>query len=397
MADRILIHVQHLLGIGHLRRMQRLARSLAARGARVMLLSGGMPESGHDHGAVAFVQLPPVRARDATFAELVDMQGQPVGAAWRAARQAAVRECFERFAPDCLITELFPLGRRKFAFELLPLLEQAHKRQQRPLILASVRDVLVPPTDPARIADMLGWAARYYDRILVHGDARFLPLETSFPQAWKISRLLHYTGYLAGEGVAPRPETVPEEGGTQGVQGVQGAVLVSAGGGAVGARLLRTALHARGLSGPAAALPWRLFVGPHAARDLLPDLRAAAPAGVTVEPNRPDFPALLRGAALSISQAGYNTVTEIFAARQRAVLVPFSEARESEQTLRAAAAARHGLAACVAEDRLSAETLGWAVADALAKPVPPAQDYPALSGADQTADWILQTLAGRHG
>jgi hypothetical protein len=51
----------------------------------------------------------------------------------------------------------------------------------------------------------------------------------------------------------------------------------------------------------------------------------------------------------------------------------------------------------VAEDRLSAETLGWAVADALAKPVPPAQDYPALSGADQTADWILQTLAGRHG
>lgn len=391
MAGRILIHVQHLLGIGHLRRAARLAQALAARGARVMLMSGGAPEPGLQCGAVEFVQLPPVRARDATFSELVDMQGQPVGAPWRAARQAAVQACFERFAPDCLITELFPLGRRKFAFELVPLLEQACARASRPLILASVRDVLVPPTDRARVAEMLGWAERYYDRILVHGDARFLPLETSFPLAWKISRLLHYTGYLTEAGVAARLDDEREE------SQAAGAVLVSAGGGAVGERLLRTALYARPLSGAAAALPWRLFVGPHAARELLPALREAAPEGVTVMPNRADFPALLHGAALSVSQAGYNTVMEVFAARQRAVLVPFSQAQESEQTLRAVAAARHGLAVCVGEDRLSAETLGWAVADALARPVPTAQDYPALTGADHTADWILQTLGERNG
>lgn len=395
MADRILIHVQHLLGIGHLRRAARLAQALAGRGARVMLMSGGVPESGHnpqsgyDDAAVEFVQLPPVRARDATFSELVDIQGQPVGAPWRAARQAAVLACFERFAPDCLITELFPLGRRKFAFELLPLLEQARAQQPRPLILASVRDVLVPPADPVRVGDMLGWAERYYDRILVHGDERFLPLETSFPQAWKISKLLRYTGYLTD--ASPAPEAVSQE------EMPGGAVLVSAGGGAVGERLLRIALHARALSGPAATLPWRLFVGPHGPPDLLSRLRAAAPDGVTVAPNRDDFPALLHAAALSISQAGYNTVTEVFVARQRAVFVPFAGARESEQTMRATAAARHGLAACVGEDRLSAETLGRAVADALVRARPAARAYPVLAGADYTADWILQTLGERDG
>ncbi len=389
MAHRILIHVQHLLGIGHLRRAERLAEMLVARGAQVMLMSGGMPRTGLVSAAVEFVQLPPVRARDATFSELVDPQGQPVGAAWRTARQAAVGACLDRFAPDCLITELFPFGRRKFAFELLPLLEAARARPQRPLVLASVRDVLVPPADPARMADMLAWAERYYDRILVHGDERFLPLETSFPQAWKISRLLRYTGYLTD--ASPAPDAVSR-------QDVTGrSVLVSAGGGAVGERLLRTALHARALSGPAAALPWRLFVGPHGPPDLLSQLRAAAPDGVSVEPNRGDFPALLHAAALSISQAGYNTVSEVFAARQRAVLVPFAGARESEQTVRATAAARHGLAVCVGEDRLSAETLGWAVADALVRPLPSAQAYPNLTGAERAADWILQALGEQHG
>jgi predicted glycosyltransferase len=40
---RIFFHVQHLLGIGHIRRAAVLARTLAASGFDVLLVSGGAP------------------------------------------------------------------------------------------------------------------------------------------------------------------------------------------------------------------------------------------------------------------------------------------------------------------------------------------------------------------
>ena len=42
---------------------------------------------------------------------------------------------------DVLLVELFPFGRRKFADELIPLLEDA-RRPPRALVLSSVRDIL---------------------------------------------------------------------------------------------------------------------------------------------------------------------------------------------------------------------------------------------------------------
>ena len=43
MTGRVLFHVQHLLGIGHLQRSLRIAEALAARGIAVTLVQGGPP------------------------------------------------------------------------------------------------------------------------------------------------------------------------------------------------------------------------------------------------------------------------------------------------------------------------------------------------------------------
>ena len=72
---RALIWVQHLLGIGHLRRAASLARALAERDFDVLLVSGGMPLKGLDLGAAKFEQLPPLRATDASFSTLADAGG----------------------------------------------------------------------------------------------------------------------------------------------------------------------------------------------------------------------------------------------------------------------------------------------------------------------------------
>ena len=78
MTLKVMIHVQHLMGIGHLRRTAVLARALATDGMRVVMVSGGMPVPGLDVGGANFVQLPPTRARDLTYKTLVDEHGDVV-------------------------------------------------------------------------------------------------------------------------------------------------------------------------------------------------------------------------------------------------------------------------------------------------------------------------------
>ena len=80
---------------------------------------------------------------------------------------------------------------------------------------------------------------------------------------------------------------------------------------------------------------------------------------VVIERARPDFPALLAGCAVSISQAGYNTVLDLVAAGRPAIVVPFDAGNETEQTVRAEAMERAGLARCF---RLSGDFVADAVA-----------------------------------
>ena len=62
---------------------------------------------------------------------------------------------------------------------------------------------------------------------------------------------------------------------------------------------------------------------------------------------------MLRRCRVSVSQAGYNTVLDILAARAAAVVVPFAAERETEQTLRAGWLAERGVVELVAEAQLS--------------------------------------------
>src|SRR5262249_3551780 len=140
-----------------------------------------------------------------------------------------------------------------------------------------------------------------------------------------------------------------------------GEIIVSAGGGAVGAALFDAAVTAR-RRGVAAGRRWRFLVGgdlPAAARARLVTAADETP---TVEPARPDFVSLLRRCHVSVSQAGYNTAMDIVEAKVRAVLVPFATEGETEQTQRAAAFAARGWAEVVPESELDGERLGQAIA-----------------------------------
>lgn len=372
---RVLIHVQHLLGTGHLRRAAAIAKALAEQDATVTLLSGGPPIGHLDHGAATLVQLPPVSAEDARFRTLIDGAGHPIDDAFKDLRRARTMAAFDAARPDIVATELYPFGRRLLAFELEPLTDAALAHGAR--LVCSLRDIIVAKTDPRRTAAMLARADRYA-MILVHGDRALLPLEASFPAATALADKLVYTGYVEGpEGPVP-----PEQDGVD-------EVIVSVGGGRVGMALVEAALAARAI-GPARvrAHTWRILLG----GDFDPQARARAVAaardGVIVQAARPDFPGLLARAALSISQAGYNTVVDVIRAGVRSVLVPFAAEQEREQGLRAAALARRGRAVVVEEAGLTPENLAAAIERSLQGPPPPLHEV-RMGGAAASAHAIL--------
>src|SRR5947208_6361316 len=78
MSGSVLFYVQYLLGIGHLQRSLRIAEALVRRGVAVTLVSGGAPAALPRDPAVRFVQLPPIRARDASFTLLDERANRSV-------------------------------------------------------------------------------------------------------------------------------------------------------------------------------------------------------------------------------------------------------------------------------------------------------------------------------
>src|SRR3546814_15068319 len=85
-APRVLLYVQNLRGIGHLRRAAAVARGLIAEGMAVDFVSGGMPVPHLPLGGAELIQLPPVRALDDAFKVLVDEHARPIDDGFRAQR-----------------------------------------------------------------------------------------------------------------------------------------------------------------------------------------------------------------------------------------------------------------------------------------------------------------------
>lgn len=371
----VFIYVQHLLGIGHLRRISFLARSLADQGLDVHLVSGGMPVANLATNNMQLHQLPPVRATNALFNELVDENNRPIDQPWKEKRCKTLLGLFATITPDILITETFPFGRRMMRFELLPLLRQAKQRLNPPLILSSIRDILQPKQKQQRNQEIVDLIDSFYDRVLVHGDDSIARLEATFPHARKIENKVFYTGYIV-DPKAPldaRPTSARK------------GVLVSGGGGAASLPLLQVAIKARPLS-DLAQHTWRLLVGHNINQTEFENLQQHAHSKLIIERNRSDFLSLLKTCAVSVSQAGYNTVMDILKTETPAVLVPYSESGELEQTIRAGLLQQQGRVSCIEESLLCAETLASAIDQTAKKPINRMQYK--MDGANKSAELI---------
>ncbi|MGH1572191.1 glycosyltransferase [Methylobacterium sp. P31] len=376
---RVLIAVTHLVGAGHLTRAAALARAFAFAGHDAMLVSGGVPAPMVRHDGVRLVQLPPLRVAGTAFSTPLGPDGRPADPALLTRRRTQLVETFAAFAPDAVITELFPFGRRALAAEFLNLVEAAQARRPRPLVLASVRDILVASAKPERIAQAHARVSALYDAVLVHGDPALVPLDASWPLDTATAAKICYTGYV-DEGTRVEPAAA------------RSGVLVAAGSGPAGIDLLRAAADA---ARQRPDLGWRILAGHGVPEETLSEIGSGLADGVLGRA-RPDYRTLLAGAALSVSQSGYNTATDLLATGTPSVLVPFEAGGETEQRLRAECLAARGLARVLPEAELTARALLQAVDAHSAAPGPLPHGID-LGGAQRSVEIIEGLLAGHRG
>lgn len=368
--------VTHLLGTGHLARTAQIADAFAAAGHHALVLSGGMPAPLARVNQADFVQLPPVRS-DADFSALYDDTGAVASEALLTAREMAIRDALHRFAPDVLVTELFPFGRRKLTRDFMA----AIAATPGALTLTSIRDILQLPRKSGRKEEAEARLAQRYHGILFHGDSALVPLSDSWPLPETLNVPILETGYIGADTLDHAQSTGDGA----------GEVIVAAGGGAVGEALFRTALDA------ATRNPrqrWRVLVGGADPAERIAGLGQVAP-NTRLEPARPDFRAVLSRCRIAVLQCGYNTAMDVIATGARAVFCPFEGTGETEQHHRARAMAARYHSGLLREADLTPDALLAAIETCTAAPPP---DFSSIKrdGATRSVALVETALEARR-
>ncbi|MFA3918543.1 glycosyltransferase family protein [Ruegeria hyattellae] len=374
---KLMIVVTHLLGTGHLSRALTLGQAFRAAGHQVFMISGGMPAPQLSHDGLDILNLPPLRSDGVDFTRLLEKSGQTATPDYLTTRKTALCAALLQFAPDVIITELFPFGRRILSAEFTAFLDTAATLPKRPMILASIRDILAPPSKPAKAEKAEQIIAQHYSGVLVHSDPDLTPLEVSWPVTPALQAKLYYTGYVAPSPAGPHPEGAGS-----------GEVLVSAGGGSVGTPIYRAALGAAALTPD---LRWRLLVGGKDATYRIAALKADHDApNAILEKARPDFRQMLYHAKASVSMCGYNTALDLLQAGTPAVLIPFDDGNEVEQGLRADSLAREPSMRVLRSADLTPEALAASVRQ-VARQTPSVDKTGQFDGAVSSVE-IVETL-----
>jgi predicted glycosyltransferase len=385
MKKRVLFYCQSLLGIGHFIRSRQIL--FALRDFDVRFIYGGEFVPDFDLPPwVEAVYLPALRS-DASFEQLYVVDNHHSLPEVQARRKEALLAAFDRFEPDVLLIELFPFGRWKFNFELLPLLDRARDARPDIKIVCSLRDILVRRPDQARYeAEVCALMNRYFDLLLIHADPRMQRLEETFGSVAGLDCAIRYTGYVGQTEVCSAPRQADPD--------VFPTLLVSAGGGRVGQELIACVLDAETRLVGRTRL--RILTGPHMPAEQFQELRerVAGRSHISLQRHTTQFLNLLRQADLSISMAGYNTCMDILSAGVRALVWPFTEHENGEQMLRARKLEQLGYLSVLDPARLDPDYLAAEITRCLSLPASAPSVALDLQGAPRTAELLAALLSG---
>jgi predicted glycosyltransferase len=383
---KVIFYCQHVLGLGHLIRGLEIVRGLSEF-FDVSFLNGG--EITHEiaiPSSVEVVNLPPVKS-DAEFRGIYTVNDSEKIDETLEKRKGLIIDHYQRILPDLLVIELFPFGRRTFAGELVPLLEQIRLGGRRTKVICSLRDILVSKREQEQFEEeACRIVNRYFDLLLVHSDPRFQRLDDTFPRVADLKCPICYTGFVVRTEKEKRRK----------IDNEKMEIIVSIGGGRVGIELIESAVESSGLLDHQFPHRMYIFTGPYMPQAEFERLRSKIDgrANIFLQRYTTDFVSYLRRADLSISMAGYNTCMNIISERVRAIVYPFTGNNNQEQSIRAGKLEKLGILDVIHSNELVPETFAGKIVDALAKPRPARFDFD-LCGVEKTVEALIEILKPR--
>lgn len=390
---KIIHYCQHVLGIGHYFRSLEIARALHRH--HLVLVSGGPPVGGILPSHVSEYGLPGLQM-DPGFSTIFPTEKNRSLEEVQEERTNLLYSLFEKTAPDLFMVELYPFGRKRFHFELLPILEAIHRGDfGSTKVVCSLRDILVEKEDQESyergVLDILN---KYFGALLVHADSTLVSLDETFASTADIKIPLVYTGYVTArpsgdDGANIRKRLELKEG--------EPLIVASAGGGRVGADLLRAVLAAHARLAESRELRLCVFTGPFMAEGDFSALEGKANSAPGAQLSRftTEFLSYLAAADLSISMAGYNTCMNILAADVPSLVWPFGQ--NQEQRLRAQKLAGLGYLTLLNQEDLEPSRLAVLMEKALKAGRDAGKPSINLAGAEVTARWLEEWCGQEEG
>lgn len=315
---KILFYCQYLLGLGHLTRSLALAKSLSAEFEVYFLLGGPKVDRRIDWDNFTLIELEPLLMHESN-SQLYSPQAISVEEVFEI-RKHQIEKILNDNQFDVFVTELYPFGRRKFRKEIISVIELFKKINPKGLTVSSVRDILVESNDHNKDQSMIDVTKKYYDLVLVHSDPKIIRLNQTFPLATQVENLLHYTGFVTeSKKVSVSTQLRSNE------------ILISLGGGSVGAELMDAVLS---IAKDFSDFKFRFKKSPYMPEDLISrlDLAQKTLQNVFVEGFSQNFEEELCGVRLSISMGGYNTVMNVLNTKTPALIYAYDA--NHEQNLR---------------------------------------------------------------
>ncbi|MEM8722890.1 MAG: glycosyltransferase [Cyanobacteria bacterium P01_G01_bin.39] len=321
--QKVMFYCQHILGMGHLIRSVEIVKGLIPDFQICFINGGKVIDEFQFPAEIEVVNIPAVQT-DTEFNELRPVDDNLTMAEVETIRTNILLETCDRIKPDILIVELYPFGRRRFSFELIPLVEKTKSMGAK--IVSSVRDIVVTKQNQQRHEEKIcKLINKYFDLLLIHGDPDFVKLNLSFSRINDLICPVHYTGYV----VQPLPEQHE-------ITLDKPSILVSVGGGRFGHDLLECVVDTAPILKDKIPHHIHMFTGPFCPESVFKKLKSITKEQDNITCDRYTINLLdyMQQADLSIGMGGYNTTMNILSTGVKAMMMAFQGNNDKEQETR---------------------------------------------------------------
>lgn len=358
---RIVHYCQHVLGMGHFFRSLEIDKALA--GHDVTLITGGTPLAITYPDHVNVVELPPL-SMDENFGTFVHTTESGARRALTDSEVTSIQlkrtqvlcDTLKELQPDIFLVELFPFGRKRFSFELMPALELAKQGELGNMrTVCSVRDILVEKSTPQKFENrVISILNSYFDCVLVHTDPNVITLDATFEKMDELTIPVHNTGYITPLPYISATETNRDHS-TMATDSP--FILGSIGSGSVYPELMENLVKASTLLANDLEHTLLVSTGPFMNPENKQRVKILSEnqQHITVTEFIPDFVDHLCTADLSVSMAGYNTTMNLLAVNTFGLVFPFDQNRE--QRLRSTNLERLGVMKVLGKKDISPQAL----------------------------------------